>query len=92
MRRKNKRGEKIFIERETSEYEAGSVTIINVNALVGGREERVGGYWRDNYRIQTDVVLYLSSVPFVRIFPNKRVESLLHLCNLLLIMIVSCVN
>ena len=27
--------EQIFIERERSEYEAGSVTIINLNALVG---------------------------------------------------------
>ena len=29
MGRRKKRGEQIFIERETSEYEAGSVTIIN---------------------------------------------------------------
>ena len=59
---RKKRGEKIFIERETSGYKAGSVTIINLNALAGGggEGERVGGYWRDHYSIQTDVVLYLT--------------------------------
>ena len=39
MGRRKKRGQQIFIERETSEYEAGSVTIINYNALLLG----VGG-------------------------------------------------
>ena len=45
MGRRKKRGQQIFIERETSEYEAGSVTKINYNALVlgGGRGGGGGG-------------------------------------------------
>jgi len=39
---RKKRGEKIFIERETSGYKAGSVTIINLNALAGGGGEGRG--------------------------------------------------
>ena len=45
MGRRKKRGQQIFFERETSEYEAGSVTKIDYNALVlGGGGGVVGGY------------------------------------------------
>ena len=43
MGRRKKRARQIFIERETSEYEAGSVTIINYNALLLGGEGGRGG-------------------------------------------------
>ena len=48
MRRRKKRGQQIFFERETSEYEAGSVTIINYNALVLGGG--VGGVLKRSLR------------------------------------------
>ena len=44
MGRRKKRGQQIFIERETSEYEAGSVTIINYNTLVLGEGGGGRGY------------------------------------------------
>ena len=36
MGRRKKRGQQIFFERETSDYEAGSVTKIDYNAVVFG--------------------------------------------------------